>query len=170
MGKGPSHCGSCHSWDGGPELYKESGWASHEKQSSKQPSSTDSASAPDSRSLLCLSCCPDFLWWWTVMDNHKPNKPFPRQVALVTVFHTSIVTVRQGQWNFSAQRKNKKQKLWREKTGPRQRKGRMPYCLKHMEEKKLEESELFLKKHWVMNWDLGWWSVVARVQSRGMAG
>jgi len=37
--------------------------------------------APASRFLPCLSSCPDFLQWWTVIWRCKLHKPFPPGVA-----------------------------------------------------------------------------------------
>jgi hypothetical protein len=45
------------------------------------PSMASASSAPASRFLPCLSSCPDFLWWWTVMWKRKLYKPFPLQIA-----------------------------------------------------------------------------------------
>ena len=39
--------------------------------------------------LPCLTSCPDFLQWWSMMQKHKLNKPFPSQAALVMEFHHS---------------------------------------------------------------------------------
>ena len=61
-------------------IRKQSEQAMRRKSVSSTPSMT-SASAPVSRFLPCLSSCPDFLWWWTVMWKCKPNKPFPLQLA-----------------------------------------------------------------------------------------
>jgi hypothetical protein len=70
MGEGPAHC-EWYRWPGGLGFYKKAGWANHGEQASKQHPSIASASAPASRFLLCLSSCPDFLWWWTVVWKHK---------------------------------------------------------------------------------------------------
>jgi hypothetical protein len=56
--EGPFYCGWCYPWAGGPGCYKNTSWASHEEQASKQHPSMVSASAPASRFQLCLSFYP----------------------------------------------------------------------------------------------------------------
>jgi hypothetical protein len=48
------YCEWANPWAGGPVFYKETGWASHEEQASKQHPSMASASAPASRFLPWL--------------------------------------------------------------------------------------------------------------------
>ena len=73
----PPHPG----WWAFPEFYKTASWVNQRKQASKQHLSVAFVSAPASRFLPCLSSCPDFLQWWTVIWKCKVNKPFPLQVA-----------------------------------------------------------------------------------------
>ena len=77
---GPSDGGWCCIWAGGPGFYKKVGWTSLGEQASKQHPTMASAAAPASRS--CLSSCPDFLLWWTVMWKHKQSTPFPPEFLL----------------------------------------------------------------------------------------
>ena len=74
--------GDVISWAGGPGFYNRAGWTIHGEQASKQHPSMASASAPASRSQPCLSSCPDFLQWWTMIWNYsKLNKLFPPQLG-----------------------------------------------------------------------------------------
>jgi hypothetical protein len=82
---GRAHCGWCHPWAGSPGFYKRASWASQGEQANKQHPSMTSASAPASKFLLCVSCCPDFLWWWTAMWRCKLNKPFPSPACFLVM-------------------------------------------------------------------------------------
>lgn len=44
-----------------------------EKQANEQLPSMTSASTPSSRFLVCLSSCPDFAQWWTIIRDVKAD-------------------------------------------------------------------------------------------------
>ena len=77
---GRAHYGWCHPW-ASPGFYKKASWANQGKQSCKQHPFMASVSASASRSLPCVSSCPDFLWGTAAMWQCKLNKPFPPQLA-----------------------------------------------------------------------------------------
>jgi hypothetical protein len=76
-----------HPWASGPGFYKKAGWASHRSKPPTHPHSLCVSSCLQVPALL--EVCPDFLQWSIVMWKHKPNNPFPPQVASLLVFHNS---------------------------------------------------------------------------------
>lgn len=66
----PTSLRQYHAWACVPGCYKKAGMLPWQ-QGSRQCSPMASASAPFSRFLLRLNSCPDFLWYWAVMQKEK---------------------------------------------------------------------------------------------------
>lgn len=63
-------------------FYRKSGWAIHVKHTSEQLSYISSVPEPASNFQLCLSSCPDFTQWWTLLIcKCRPKKCFPPKLV-----------------------------------------------------------------------------------------